>query len=192
MLYRIGRPSRFYIGLHLCELDIFSTSIHREIRHQQLGPLLDQNTRWQELPWGQALPSDGTNWRRKCPKNIPHIQDIIKPETCYKQVFENIGTSAGAKGKRLAARRKEIVRDRAPWSEQPLEEVTDHLCNLKSERFRVTPLKKVHFLYKSSQADNIQQPSTPLIAQGDPPSSFLWPEAMCNLKLENFWVTLLN
>ena len=119
-------------------------------------------------------------------QNIFHIQDIIKPETCCKKVFENTSTSAGARGKRLAARRKEIVRDRAAWSEQPLEEVTDHLCNLKSERFRVTPLKRVHFLYKSSQADNIQQPSTPLIAQGDPPSSFLWPEAMCNLKLENF------
>ena len=160
----------------MCQLDIFTTSIHREIRHQQLGPLLDQNTRWQELPWGKAL----IRWNQltlEMPEKYSTSPGHPKARDMLQKVFENIGTTTGARGKRLAARRKEIVRDRAPWSEQPLEEVTDHLCNLKSERFRVTPLRKEHLLYRPSQADNTQQPSTPLIAYCSGRSSLIIPVA---------------
>ena len=98
----------------MCQLDIFTTSIHREIRHQQLGPLLDQNTRWQELPWGKALIRWNQLTLEMPEKYSTHPGHHKTKETCGKKVFENIGTSAGARGKRLAARRKEIVRDRAP------------------------------------------------------------------------------
>ena len=131
-------------------------------------------------PLGQSSPIRWNQLTLEMPKKYSTYPGHHKARDMLQKVFENIGTTTGARGKRLAARRKEIVRDRAPWSEQHPEEVTDHLCNLKSERFRVTPLRKEHLLYKPTcQAENIKQLSTPLAAQGDPPSSFLWPEAKC-------------
>ena len=100
-------------------------------------------------PLGQSASIRWNQLTSEMPKKYSTYPGHHKARDMLQKVFENIGTTTGARGKRLAARRKEIVRDRAPWSEQTLEEVTDHLCNLKSERFRVTPLKRVHFLYKS-------------------------------------------
>ena len=74
--------------------------------------VLDQNTRWQELPWGKALPSDGTNWRWKCPKNIPHIQDIIKPKTCCKKYLKTLLQLHWCKRKEIGGEKK----GDCPWS----------------------------------------------------------------------------
>ena len=128
-------------------------------------------------PLGQSSPIRWNQLTLEMPKKYSTYPGHHKARDMLQKVFENIGTTTGARGKRLAARRKEIVRDRAPWSEQHPEEVTDHLCNLKSERFRVTPLRKEHLLYRPSQADNTQQPSTPLIAYCSGRSSLIIPVA---------------
>ena len=90
-------------------------------------------------PLGQSSPIRWNQLTLEMPEKYSTSPGHPKARDMLQKVFENIITTV-VRGKRLAARRKEIVRDRAPWSEQHPEEVTDHLCNLKLERFRVTLL----------------------------------------------------
>ena len=96
----------------MCKLNIFSTSIHREIRHRQLGPRPEHQMA--RAPLGQSSPIRWNQLTLEMPKKYSTYPGHHKARDMLQKVFENIGTTTGARGKRLAARRKEIVRDRAP------------------------------------------------------------------------------
>ena len=95
----------------MCELDIFLTSIHREIRHQQLGPRPEHQMA--RAPLGQSSPIRWNQLTLEMPEKYSTSPGHPKARDMLQKVFENIITTV-VRGKRLAARRKEIVRDRAP------------------------------------------------------------------------------
>ena len=76
----------------MCQLDIFSTSIHREIRHRQLGPRPEHQMA--RAPLGQSSPIRWNQLTSEMPKKYSTYPGHHKAKDMLQKVFENIVTTA--------------------------------------------------------------------------------------------------